>query len=226
VAVAGVFVLIVFNPLAVVVKFVLVVALVWAVNLFNFMDGADGLAAGMSFIGFSSYAFAALQSGQSELAFVSLCIAAASLGFLLFNFHPAKIFLGDCGSIPLGFLAGVLGLIGWRFVVWPLWFPMLVFSPFIVDASVTLLRRLFEGEQIWKPHRSHYYQKLVLLGWGHRKTAIISYVVMAAVSVSSIVALRSPPAAQGLTVAVWLAVYAAFGVMIDRRFNQVPEKVR
>ena len=86
-------------------------------------------------------------------------------GFLVFNFPPARVFLGDAGSVPLGFLAGALGAQGALSGAWPMWFPVLVFSPFIVDATVTIARRVARGERIWIAHRDHYYQRLVLSGW-------------------------------------------------------------
>ena len=87
--------------------------------------------------------------------------------------------MGDAGSTLFGFLAACLGLLGWQLGIWTLWFPGLVFSPFIVDATVTLIRRLLRGEKIWRPHREHYYQRLVLSGWGHRRTVLAEYGVMA-----------------------------------------------
>ncbi|MCP9447169.1 MAG: glycosyltransferase family 4 protein [Nitrospira sp.] len=154
------------------------IAVAWMVNLYNFMDGMDGLAGGMALIGFGFLAIAAWPAGDSSLTLVSLSIAAAAGAFLWFNFHPARIFLGDAGSTTLGFLAAGLGLIGWKNGTWSLGVPLLAFSPFIVDASVTLARRLLRGEKVWQAHRSHYYQRLVLAGWGHRKTAYVAYGLM------------------------------------------------
>jgi hypothetical protein len=98
-------------------------AMVWLVNLYNYMDGSNGLAGGMAVFGFGTYAIAAA-SVQPELA-----VAGAAAGFLVLNFNPAKIFLGDVGSIPLGFLAGALGFWGWQQGAWPLWFSALAFAP-------------------------------------------------------------------------------------------------
>ena len=88
-----------------------VLAIVWMTNLYNFMDGSDGLAAAMSVIGFGAYAWAAAIAGAPD-ALVSLAIAAATIPFLARNFPPARIFLGDVGAVPLGFMAAVLGLSG------------------------------------------------------------------------------------------------------------------
>src|SRR5262249_56892173 len=124
----------------------------------NLRDGSDGLAGGMALIGFGAYAVAANDAGHGALAGVSIAVAAASAAFLFFNFAPARIFMGDVGSVPLGFLAGTLGILGWREGAWPLWFPMLVFAPFACDATLTLIRRLLRRERVWEAHREHYYQ--------------------------------------------------------------------
>ena len=91
-----------------------------------------------------------------------------------------RLFLGDTGSTALGFLAAAGSLWGSQAGLFPFWAALWVFSPFIVDATVTLLRRLVCGERIWEAHRSHYYQRLVLLGWGHRRTVLAEYVLMLA----------------------------------------------
>jgi UDP-N-acetylmuramyl pentapeptide phosphotransferase/UDP-N-acetylglucosamine-1-phosphate transferase len=167
------------NRTEVVVVLLAVVAIVWMTNLYNFMDGMDGLAGGMALFGFGFYALAGILSGHLSFATANAAIAAAAAAFLLFNFHPARIFMGDAGSTLFGFLAACLGLVGWQLGIWTLWFPGLVFSPFIVDATVTLARRLLRGEKVWRPHREHYYQRLVLSGWGHRRTVLAEYAVMA-----------------------------------------------
>jgi len=196
--------------------------LLWLVNLYNFMDGADGLAGGMTLFGFAGYATgAALTAHPSpELTWASAAVAGAAAGFLVFNFHPAKIFLGDAGSIPLGFLAGAFGYWGWSEGVWPIWFPALVFSPFIGDASVTLLRRLLRGEKIWQAHREHYYQRMVQYGLGHSKTALLWYAVMAAGIVLAVVLLGWPSAFQWCSVGAWVIVLVLIGIGVDSRWRR------
>lgn len=164
---------------------IVALATVWVTNLYNFMDGSDGLAGGMTLFGFFFYGVAAWLQGDVAFAGLNWSVAAASLAFLLFNFHPARIFMGDVGSIPLGFLAAAFGLLGWRADYWPWWFPVLVFSPFVLDASVTLVKRLLRGEKVWQAHREHYYQRLVQMGWGHRRTALVGYVLMVLVGGSA-----------------------------------------
>ncbi len=194
-------------------------ALIWMINLYNFMDGADGLAGGMTLFGFASYGVAAWLGGADSFALLAWIIAAAAAGFLLFNFPPARIFMGDAGSIPIGYLAAALGMAGWAAGLWPLTFPLLVFSPFIVDASVTLLWRLSRGEKVWQAHRSHYYQRLVRMGWTHRRLALSEYGLMAAVSISGLVLVQRPDWQLGITLA-WAAIYAALAVIIDRRSKE------
>lgn len=206
---------------------VVLLALVWMANLYNFMDGSDGLAGGMALFGFGAYAAAAASAGQPGLAMCCGCVAAAAAGFLCFNFHPARIFMGDVGSVPLGFLAGTLGVVGARQEVWPLWFPVLVFSPFIVDATVTLLRRAWRGEKVWQAHRSHYYQRLVQLGVGHRGTALRAYGLMILAGASAVLALDAGFLLRCGIFIMWVVVYALSGYLIDRawrRHNRVEAK--
>lgn len=165
---------------------VLAICIAWMTNLYNFMDGSDGLAAGMAVIGFTAYGAMAFVHGDVALAHLAWCIAAASAGFLVFNFSPASIFLGDVGSIPLGFLAGTLGTLGVVREIWTWWFPIVVFAPFIVDASITLLRRVLRGERVWQAHRDHYYQRLVRMGRSHRFTAHAEYLLMAFCALAAI----------------------------------------
>jgi UDP-N-acetylmuramyl pentapeptide phosphotransferase/UDP-N-acetylglucosamine-1-phosphate transferase len=194
-----------------------VLATAWMANLFNFMDGSDGLAGGMAVIGFATLAVAAGRAGASDIAMMAAAIAAASVAFLAFNFPPARVFLGDAGSVPIGFLGAAIGWLGAARNAWPWWFPILVFSPFIVDATLTLARRLAAGEPIWRAHRSHYYQRLVLGGWSHRRLALNAWLLMLAVSASALVAREGPEGVRGAIIAAWVVAYGALAVGIDRR---------
>jgi UDP-N-acetylmuramyl pentapeptide phosphotransferase/UDP-N-acetylglucosamine-1-phosphate transferase len=191
---------------------------VWMTNLFNFMDGSDGLAGGMALFGFAMYGAAALIAQDATQALLNFSIAAASMGFLFYNFPPAKVFMGDAGSIPLGFLAAAMGLLGWQQGLWMPWFPLLVFSPFIVDASVTLMKRSVRGVKITEAHREHYYQRLIQLGWGHRKVALLEYGLMLGVGVSALIARgENFPWALWL---IWGTVYAVIMLLIDRAWKK------
>ncbi len=192
-----------------------VLLVAWMCNLYNFMDGSDGLAGGMACSGFLFYAIAAATAGSTQFALLNLAVAAAAAGFLLHNFHPARIFLGDAGAVTLGFLAATLGLIGWRQQDWTWWFPLLVFSPFIVDASVTLARRVLSGARFWEAHRDHYYQRLVRLGIGHRRTALLEYALMTCSGLVALWAMTLKGSAQYALLAAAGMIYAVLLILVE-----------
>jgi len=196
---------------------VTLLAVVWLSNLYNFMDGMDGFAGGMGLIGFAGLALLGWWGGHPALAGTALLIALANGGFLAFNFPPARIFMGDLGAVPLGFALAFLSLWGIRDGVFPFWAPLLIFSPFVVDATFTLLHRLARGEKVWRAHRSHYYQRLVLLGWGHRRTVLAEYSLMLAAAISVIVVQYSDnPGLAAWMLAGWVAVYLLLALLIER----------
>lgn len=152
--------------------------LVWMINLYNFMDGMDGFAAGMAMIAFSTLALLGHFQGDPAYAALNLVLVMAVAGFWVFNFPPARIFMGDLGSTMLGLLAGILSLLGWQRGLFPLWVPAILFSPFWVDATYTVLKRMIYRERFWLPHRQHLYQRLVLSGLGHRPVVVLEYALM------------------------------------------------
>lgn len=190
----------------------------WMTNLYNFMDGADGLAGGMATIGFGTLALSAGLAGCFDLAVLCASISLAALAFLGFNFPPARVFMGDGGSIPLGFLVAALGWAGSIQDAWPGWYAALVFAPFVVDASWTLVQRMLQGERFWLPHRDHHYQKMVRMGLGHRGTVLRWYGAMV---IGGLIALliRGAPTVWQLWVAVgWLGCLVGAGWWIDQRW--------
>ena len=189
-------------------------AVMWMTNLYNFMDGSDGLAGGMTALGFGFLGFAAYPADDA-IGLAAFCIAATALAFLVFNFHPARIFMGDVGSIPIGFMAAAFGLLGWQRGLWPLWYPAAVFSPFIVDASATLVKRIVCGERFWEPHREHYYQRLVRLGWGHRRTALAEYALMLFCGILSYWALGQPLYLQLIVILTLATLFVCLAASID-----------
>lgn len=143
--------------------------ILWLTNLYNFMDGMDGLAGSMTAIGGAFLGVACWRGGDGGGAAVSFFLSAAAAGFLIQNRPPARIFLGDVGAIPVGFLVAALALRASAAGRVDLGASCLVFAPFIVDATVTLVRRALAGERVWTPHRSHHYQRLVLSGLSHAR---------------------------------------------------------
>ena len=198
--------------------FVIAVGLIiiWITNLYNFMDGSDGLAGGMAVIGFGYYGIAAILNGEIDFAIINFSIATSALAFLRFNFYPAKIFMGDIGAISLGFLAATLGLIGWKNNIWSLWLPLLIFSPFIADATVTFIKRLLHGKKIWQAHNDHYYQRLIKCGLGHRNTALSAYALMVIVGGTAILSTKFGFAEQTLISSMWGIAYLVIMHAFDR----------
>ncbi len=219
-AAAGMLVWYVLSPMHPLELIAIAVAVAWMTNLYNFMDGSDGLAGGMAMIGFGTYAIAAASPGHASLVALSIGLAAAAFGFLLFNFPPARIFLGDVGSVPLGFLAGALGILGWRDDLWPLWFPVVVFAPFIGDASLTLVRRAVRREKVWRAHREHYYQRLVRLGFGHRGTAYVGYALMLVCAALALYGRTQRPSVQWAIVAASAAALGVVAGWIELRWRR------
>ena len=134
--------------------------------------------------------------------------------------------MGDVGSIPLGFLAAAVGLLGWNDGVWPLWCPLLVFSPFIVDASVTLSRRIRRGDRFWNPHREHYYQRLVRMGWSHKRTALFEYGLMLMMGGFALITQRMHTVGIALIVGIASIIYVCLMNLVDRAWARHLEQTR
>ncbi len=196
-----------------------VLAVVWMANLYNFMDGSDGLAGAMAVVGFGTYATAAWLAGGADTA-LFLALAAATLPFLLHNAPPARVLLGDVGAVPLGFLAAIFGIAGWQERWWPAWFPVLIFLPFIADATATLIHRLLRGARIWEAHREHHYQRLVQIGWGHGRTLALYGALMVGIAGSSLAVLVWAPAAGVMLLIVWTAVLALVFAAIEYHWRR------
>ena len=149
----------------------------WFINLFNFMDGIDGLAGSeAAAIGLGLMLFAAVGTGRDpELLLLGAAVAAAAIGFLVWNWAPARIFLGDVGSVPLGYLLGFLLLDQAAHGRWEI--ALILPLYFLADPTITLLRRLRRGERVWEAHRQHFYQRAVQRGHGH--AAVVRRVIAA-----------------------------------------------
>jgi UDP-N-acetylmuramyl pentapeptide phosphotransferase/UDP-N-acetylglucosamine-1-phosphate transferase len=185
----------------------------WFMNLFNFMDGIDGITAvETSAIGFG-LAFVAALTGLASGGYLLLVVAlaAAALGFLPWNWHPARVFLGDAGSVPLGFAAGWLLLLLASRGYWAS--ALLLPLYYVADASLTLLRRLFRGEAVWRAHRSHFYQRALGPDGNHAAVALWILAGDVGLIASAVIAVWHPAVA----LALGAAVTAALLIMLARR---------
>jgi UDP-N-acetylmuramyl pentapeptide phosphotransferase/UDP-N-acetylglucosamine-1-phosphate transferase len=182
------------------------------------MDGNDGLAAVMSICGFGAYGIAAMRAGAN--ADVFLALAAATLVFLRVNLPPARTFMGDGGSVGLGFLAAAFGFYGIRAEMWPSWFPLLVFLPFAADATTTVVRRIARGDHLFEAHRTHYYQRLHQMGSGHRGTLLFYAVLIAGTSASALYTLAVAPGLGWSVMAAWIVAIGGLFAGIDYHWRR------
>ncbi len=174
-------------------------AWVWLVNLTNFMDGIDGI---------TGVEAASIGIGLALVgapAAPALIVAAAALGFLRWNWHPARLFMGDVGSVPLGYLLGALLILLAKDGHWA---PALILPGYyLADATWTLGRRLLRGQRVWEAHREHFYQQAVQRGWSHGRVALAVGLVNVGLVLLALAALSHPwPALAGAAVLVALAM--------------------
>lgn len=201
------------------------VTLLWIVgltNAFNFMDGLDGLAGGTAVLVGAFFAVVTFLEGSHFVYLTSYVMVAACLGFALFNFPPARIFMGDVGSQFLGFAFAVLAVIAMRydqshtsFLVMPL-----LFLNFIWDTAFTMARRRLAGENITQAHRGHLYQLLNRLGHSHRRVALYHYAVTAAQGLGALALIGIPGEPRLLVFLpflLWQTVYTVAVLRAARR---------
>ncbi len=199
-----------------------VVALVWLMNLFNFMDGSDGLASAQAVISCGLFAGAFALQSEAVSSGLAAIAAGATAGFLFWNWPRARIFLGDSGSLLLGWCVGALALFGTLSGSVSIWLAFVIVSPFVVDATMTLGWRLVRGERWYTPHTEHAYQYLIRMGWSHRRV-LLAWIALNAVLVVPITALVlwKPQfelgAAAGLTVILAGAWYVVHFVIAKER---------
>ncbi len=149
-------------------------------NSINFIDGLDGLSSGVSSIYFTTIAIIAfiLNKMQGLDTILSLIMLGSTLGFLVHNFHPAKIFMGDTGSLFLGFTISVIALLGFKATtLTSLIIPILILSIPIFDTALAILRRLLKGEKIMSPDKDHFHHQLLKMKFSVRSTVLIIYAI-------------------------------------------------
>lgn len=196
-------------------------------NIYNFMDGIDGIAAGTGLVYGLGVAWAAFSSAHPVEGGIALVLAAGCLGFLPFNFPRARVFMGDVASLLLGFLFAVLAVrlseAEVRSV--PLFFFLILYSGFLFDTAYTLVWRTLRGDKWWRAHRSHLYQRLVIAGWSHLRVTLL-YMALSAVSLAlGMLYLRSGWPLRCLWVVIQLSVCFGLVVLvkvIEGRLRGVP----
>ena len=172
---------------------VTLVWLVWMINSYNFMDGIDGIAGIQAIIAAGGWMVVAYTLGLQGVFIFCAVIAASVAGFLIHNWSPARIFMGDVGSAFLGFTFGSMPLLvaresgsapGWLFAI-----AIIILWPFLFDTVFTLIRRIARREKLWEAHRGHLYQRLVSSGYSHRTVSLLygaSALLLTVVAVSAL----------------------------------------
>lgn len=155
----------------------LTLAIVWVINLFNFMDGSDGIAATQAIFVFSAAGYMLFRLNAYTLGVLAWGLVAILAGFLTWNWPTARIFMGDSGSYFLGSLMAIYALVSYKLFQMPILLWVILTSLFWFDATITLLRRMMAGEDWREPHRSHAYQRLIQSGWSHQKVLLWAIVV-------------------------------------------------
>ena len=191
-------------------------------NAFNLIDGLDGLAAGSALFSTLVVFVVALLGGLSLISLITLALAGAILGFLRYNFNPATIFLGDCGSLFIGFMLSALALYGAQKAptIIAVAIPVVSFGLPILETSLSVLRRFISGQPVFTADREHIHHKLLQRGMSHRQVVIVLYGVSAVFALLSLFLLWPTGSTLGLVLAVlgtgvWIGVqhlgYLEFG---------------
>jgi UDP-GlcNAc:undecaprenyl-phosphate GlcNAc-1-phosphate transferase len=194
-------------------------------NAYNFMDGLDGLAAGVAVIAAGFLCAIALQQKSVFVYMSSYVLLAGAAGFLIFNFPPARIFMGDIGSAFLGFTFATLAVIGSSLDLGHLSFyivPMLLFQ-FVFDTLFTFSRRLWRGEKVFLAHRTHLYQLLNRMGYSHKAVALFHYAVTAIQGVAAFISVGLPADRRLLVFVPFLIFNIAYArwVLVRARAKQL-----
>jgi len=176
-------------PLGIFGPLIATVAIVWMINAYNFMDGIDGIAGAQAVTASVGWLLIAARLDDSLIVFFAMAILASSLGFLVHNWPPATIFMGDAGSAFLGFtFAAMPLLVRSPDDIWPgilPWLTLALVWLFVFDSVVTVLGRLVRREKIWQAHRSHLYQRMVINGLSHRRVTGIYFMLSAGIMVTT-----------------------------------------
>ena len=198
------------------------VILVWMVNLFNFMDGADGLAGLQSLVAALTLGYWFSGAGVTALAILNFSLAGSVAAFLWFNWTPARIFLGDSGSLALGAWFGCMGVIGVTQVGFPFEAFLVLFGFFVFDASLTLVRRIFQGQPLSQPHRDHLYQRVILAGWSHPRVALLTGFIGLLMAILASLIVKTPHWGLWCVVAsgIVLVLFAIWTSAISRTPNR------
>jgi Fuc2NAc and GlcNAc transferase len=194
-----------------------VVATVWMMNLYNFMDGSDGMAGFQGVFAGLLMALLFQAGGHQAMALIALVVAAACAGFLPLNFPQARVFMGDVASVPLGFIFASFIIYGIAVDALSLPVSILIMSVFIVDATLTLLKRVFRKEQWYTAHAQHVYQRLIVHGWSHWQVLVVYQAINVVLVLPAIMLVETYPQYAAVTVGLALLALGMCWHIVNRR---------
>ena len=181
----------------------------WMTNLYNFMDGSNGMAGTQGVFSAAVLAFLFHLAGDPPSMLLAMLLAASCAGFLPWNLGRARVFMGDTGSLSLGFIFAALLLYGVGSDAFTLPLALLVMSLFLADSTLTLLARVIRGERWYNAHRQHLYQRLIASGWTHGRVLLLYQLINLMLVLPGIVVAAFIPA---LAWPIALAVALVFGL--------------
>ena len=195
----------------------------WMANVYNFMDGIDGISAVESIILGVTTAYWFTVSGSISVAILCMTVAGAALGFLRWNWSPAKIFMGDAGSLALGGFFALIAIIGATILEIPFPAFLVLYAVYLADTGATMLNRMIKKEKWWQAHRSHYYQRAVQSGFSHAQVslAVMGINILLAVLASLLVA---DMVSVSTAIAMTLLLLATVMFLINSRYNRFVTK--
>ena len=187
----------------------IIVTLIWIIgitNAINLIDGLDGLASGVSTIALTSILLMAIIDHQYFVAGLCIVLIGSNIGFLFHNFHPAKIYMGDTGSLFLGFSIAVISIVGLfkKLTLFSFIIPVIVLAVPIFDTLFAITRRLLNGEKIMKPDKKHIHHQLLAAGFSHRKTVLIIYCISAVFGALAVVFSKASLDVLLLITVIWV----------------------
>jgi UDP-N-acetylmuramyl pentapeptide phosphotransferase/UDP-N-acetylglucosamine-1-phosphate transferase len=190
---------------------------VWMLNLYNFMDGIDGLAGGEAALASSFFFLVFTHYGEPGWAAINLFVATAALGFLVFNWPPARVFMGDAGSVFLGSFFGMQSVAAALTTPVPFLVLILPFSNFILDTTVTLIQRMWRREKWYLSHRNHYYQRMTNLGMSHLKVTSLELFSVVVSCLGAVLYLRLERNGRIAVISTVLIGFVAAGIRILKK---------
>ncbi|GBE09377.1 putative undecaprenyl-phosphate N-acetylglucosaminyl 1-phosphate transferase [bacterium BMS3Bbin11] len=197
--------------------------IVWMANLYNFMDGIDGISAVETIMLGTVTSFWFAMSGANSIAIICIAVAGAGLGFLRWNWSPAKIFMGDVGSLALGAFFAIIALIGSSILNIPFIAFLILYAVYLADSGVTLLYRMIKRERWWQAHRSHFYQRAVQSGYSHAQVSLAVMVINLLLAVLASLVVAGVLDAN-IALLASLIILAPLMFLINSRFNRICRK--